>query len=359
MSTIGLQLSDRELQQLLIEAGQSAYLIAPAAAERKIPAIIRRGQELPGVGVLLDLSQSWALRRAVRADQGRPDAYIFTTTGGTFLAPRSVLSRAALRFDALSCENRPGRLGAILRWRERRSLARVRVLIPMSSRRDAAPTRAAFLDRAEAVVVVPPPISDAPASTAAGREPGLVLSYAGSPHKKGLDLIIRAWNSHPDPAARLLVTGIEPEPARAFLSERGLTADHRVEFTGRLPQPAFLQLLDRAEVYLAASRYEDFGSAQLEALNHGCLVASTRSEGPFEAGLVLARVDENLLADKADPAGLARALGYAAGLAPSTRQELTDRIGQQLQPYRRTAVAQVVRQELVPALARLPHLATP
>lgn len=307
---------------------------------------------------LLDLAEAWTLRQSLRrhlAAHPDVDTVIFATTTAALLQPAAVLDRSALRFDALACENRLGWACVLSRLLERRALRHIRVLMPMSASRLPTLGRFRYLQRAEVVLPMPPPLDEADQIEGPDRpphEPGRVLCYAANPVKKGLDTILRAWAlrsaEHP---AQLLIAGIDAAAAAPYLAEHGLPVGADVRFLGRLPQAEFRNELRRAEVYLAASRYEDFGMAQLEAVNLGAVLVSVPSGGPFEAGAILREIDPALLAADDSPPALARALDHALGMGPAARDEVVRAGRGRLAPYLRTALADRIRQRLLPAIA--------
>ena len=61
-----------------------------------------------------------------------------------------------------------------------------------------------------------------------------------------------------------------------------------MELTGMLAADDFAALLGRARVSLSAARWEDFGQAPLQALDHGAALVSAPAGGPFPA-LAVAR----------------------------------------------------------------------
>ncbi len=96
-----------------------------------------------------------------------------------------------------------------------------------------------------------------------------VVAYAADPVKRRLDFILETWQRARRGDETLVVTGIDR------------VADvPGVRFTGRLPPDEFRALLRRARVFVAASRREDFGIAQLEALADGAMLVTTPAPGP-------------------------------------------------------------------------------
>src|SRR5271157_3100933 len=119
-STAGLRRADLQLVESLRRAGASAEL-APARAPRQLPTLM-----------LTDLA--WA--RAARAAAAQtlhgpgppPGAIVYSSTTAALLWPRP----GAIRFDAPSAGNRPGRHGLWQRPLERRRLEQASLLLPWS-----------------------------------------------------------------------------------------------------------------------------------------------------------------------------------------------------------------------------------
>ena len=277
-----------------------------------------------------DLVEALAARRAPRVDAR---VTVFSTVTAALLQRRA--GPYAVRFDAPAALNRQGISGAWQRRAERRALAGARALFPWSAAAgDAAPGTAPR-------VVVPVPIEEA----GGGAERDVdALAYAGDPAKRGLDVVCEAWEAA-RPEARLLVTGIEEERARAWLGRRGIVPPRGIEFAGPVERAEWLALAGRARVFVNASRWEDHGLSQLEALSAGALLVTTPSPGPY-AALPIARE----LAPRLVDADLATAL--AAGLSMPTPEaaDYRDRAAAALAPYRPAAVQRLIAEGVVPAL---------
>jgi hypothetical protein len=179
------------------------------------------------------------------------------------------------------------------------------------------------------VVVVPTPVEPSAGAAAPAPRDVDVLTYAGNPEKKRLDLILTAWAQARRPGERLLVAGIERiEPAEG------------VELAGRLAPDAYRALLRRARVFVAAPRREDYGIAPLEALADGCMLVSAPAPGPYPALDLARRLDPRLVGD--DLAGALRTAlddpspGYGdrarALLAPFGRDAVDRTIGELVLP---------------------------
>ena len=296
---------------------------------------------------LLDLTHAasvrWAVTRALRTVAAR--ALIYAAAGATLLEPAARLRRAAVRFDALAADNRRGRRHVLQRTLERRSLSRAHLLLPFG-----APITwpAAARQTGRPIVALPTPVEGHPA--APERAP-TVVCYAGAPDKKRLDLLIAAWAAAGPPSGHdLLVTGIDRQRGQHFLRRHGIPEPPRVTWCGALEQETYRRLTSRAVAYLAASRFEDYGIAQLEALADGALLVTVASEGPFEALQLARRLNPALVADKPSAAGLARSLRHALSLDAEQCRSYRARARSLLEPYSRDAFRRRLRDEVLPLL---------
>lgn len=266
-STSGLRAADAELAASLRRAGASVVLAA-ALPPRRVRTL-----------ALTDLAWALAARRAAVAGlaQHRPRAVIYSSTTASLLWPRP----GAIRFDAPSAGNRPGRHGLWQRPLEHRRLSRASLLLPWSAGglREA-PLSARGGDRA---LVLPVPVE--PSGPPAPIRDIAAITYAANPLKKGLDRVIAAWTRIRHPDEHLFVAGATP----AELAHAGVALPAEgVHVTGPLPPEDYRALLRRARVFVCAPRREDYGLAQLEALADGCLLVTTPAPGPY-AALPLAR----------------------------------------------------------------------
>lgn len=313
-STVGLRASDAELTASLERAGATVRMAA-ASPPRMVRTL-----------ALTDLAWARAARVATFGALAgeRPGAIIYSTITAALLAP----APGAIRFDALSAQNRPGRHGIWQRPRERTVLARAPLLLPVSEGALAgAPPR-----HAPAIVV---PIIVAPSGSLlppAERDIA-AISYAGNPEKKGLDRILAAWASVRRPDEELLLTGVVSIPPT-----------EGVRVLGTLERSEYRALLRRARIYIAAPRREEYGIAQLEALADGAMLVSTETDSASTyAALALARAADPRLVG-GDIAGAIRAAlddpraDYAATVAPL------------LEPFSAASVDRVVAEQVLPAL---------
>lgn len=314
-STAGLRNADEALLSALRRAGAHAEIVS-AQAPRELRTY-----------ALTDLAWAHAARVAARAGIAahRPRAVVYSTTTAALLWPRP----GAIRYDAPSAANRPGRHGIWQRPLERRRLRAAPLLVPWDARSLAETPR----PHAGAVVV---PVAIEPSVPGGGAARDLAaITYAANPQKKGLDRVLRAWAQVRRDGEELVVAG-----ADLHLGDRP-----GVRAAGRLPPADYRALLRRARVFVTAPRREDYGIAQLEALADGCLLVTTAAPGPY-AALPLARaLDPRLVAD--DDAALAAALRAALD-APA--HDYAQRAAAALVPFSTSAVDAVVREELLPRL---------
>jgi len=312
-STAGLRAADDALAGALRRAGARVE-IAAAHAPRELRTY-----------ALTDLAWAHAARVAARASiaEHAPRAIVYSTTTAALLWPRP----GAIRFDAPSAANRPGRHGVWQRPLEARRLAAAPLLVPW----DAGSLAETPRPHADAVVV---PIAVAPSPQTGAPRDIAAITYAANPQKKGLDRVLRAWAQARTAEEQLVVAGADLK----------LAAVPGVRVAGRLAPAEYRALLRRARVFVTAPRREDYGIAQLEALADGCVLVTTAAPGPY-AALPLARaLDPRLVTDDA---GLATALRAALD-APAP--DYSERALAALAAFSREAVDAVVRDELLPRL---------
>ncbi len=324
-STEGLRIADEQFAESLRRAGASVE-IARASAPAQVRTLM-----------LTDLL--WA--RAARAAAGRalnassPRAVIYSSTTAALLWPRA----GAIRFDATSRGNRPGRHGLWQRPLEHRRLEQAPLLLPLSAQAmDEAPPSAGLHAR---TLVIPIPV-------AASGPPEAVrdiaaITYGANPSKKGLDRVLDAWRrlrGRPgggEPGELVIAGAEQGELIGAGVIRPG---EEGVRVVGRLAPAEYRALLRRARVFVCAPRREDYGTAQLEALADGCMLVTTPSPGPY-AALALARELDGRLVGEDVEAALRAALdepspGYAARaqelLAPFSPQVVDRLVAEQLLP---------------------------
>jgi glycosyltransferase involved in cell wall biosynthesis len=327
-TTPGLRRADAALVDQVRELGHSCDLVPVTVGPL--------GARLRRQVTITDLVEALAARRAGRRLDAR--AAIFSTVTAAFLQRPPAIPHA-IRFDSPAALNRPGASGAWQRARERRAMERATLLLPWG--RLAA--MATPVERES--VVLPVPVEEIPAGP--GRDID-VLAYAGYPDKRGLDILCLAWIEAAHPGERLLIGGVERERALDWLERRGAPVPPGIEWIGPLPRDQWLHRLARARVFVNASRREDHGLAQLEALAAGCALVTVPSPGAYEALPLARRLAPELVAASSSPTDLARSL--RAGLDLRHRDEYAAEARELLLPFRADAVRQVLAERVLPAL---------
>jgi glycosyltransferase involved in cell wall biosynthesis len=317
-TTPGLRRADAALADQVRAAGASCRVvqvrIGAAGALRRNAAVT-------------DLVEGLAARRAARGLDAR--AVIFSTVTASLLQ-RTPAVPWAVRFDSTAALNRPGASGAWQRAREREVLSRAPLLLPWGDE----------IAHATGGIVVRVPVDEV--APAAHRDID-AIAYAGYPHKRGLDVLCEAWGKAARPGERLVIGGIERERGMEWLSRQGLEEPAGVEWRGLVAREEWLTLVARSRVFVNASRREDHGLAQLEALAAGCALVTVPSAGPYEA-LPLARA----LAPELVSQDLAPAL--RAGLDRAEPEAYAAHARELLGPFRAGVVERVVAGSVLPAL---------
>jgi glycosyltransferase involved in cell wall biosynthesis len=177
-----------------------------------------------------------------------------------------------------------------------------------------------------------------------------VVVYAGNPEKKGLALAVDAWSKVAASGWRLQLTGIGAEAGRRHLARHGVAEPPGIEWSGMVAPERYRELLASASVFVSASRHEDYGLAQLEALGAGAALVTLAATGPYPA-LALARsLDSRLVARDASPEQLARALDVALGMADGERASYANRARDLLRPHSREELRRRLQEEVLPVL---------
>ncbi|MGA8363345.1 MAG: glycosyltransferase, partial [Solirubrobacteraceae bacterium] len=277
----------------------------------------------------------WALaaRRAAVAGlaEHTPRAIVYSSTTSALLWPRP----GAIRFDAPSAGNRPGRHGLWQRPLERHRLSQAPLLLPWSPGGLSEVPCAAHAGGRSLVLPVPVEPSGPPAPV----RDIAAIAYAANPLKKGLDRVLCAWARVRRPDEQLYVAGASP----AELARAGITLPAAgIALTGPLPQADYRALLRRARVFVCAPRREDYGLAQLEALADGCQLVSTPAPGPYAALPIARSLDPRLVSDDLD-ASLRTALDDPA-------PDHVARAAAALAAFTRPASDRIASEELLPRL---------
>ncbi len=319
-TTPGLRRADDSLAELVRSAGASCEVARVEVGG--VAGALRRN------AAVTDFVEALAARRAAGALDAR--ALVFSSVTAALLQRRPAVPWA-VRFDSTAALNRPGPSGAWQRARERRVLARAPLLLPWG---DAA-ARAAG-----GGVVLRVPVEEI--AGAPVREVD-AIAYAGYPRKRGLDLLCRAWASAARAGERLVIGGVERSRGLDWLRRCGVDEPPGVEWAGALDRAQWLRRVASARVFVNASRREDHGLAQLEALSAGCLLVTVPSPGPYEALPLARELAPELVSDD-----LGRAL--RAGLDHPDPAGYAGRARELLAPFRADAIARVVAEEVLPAL---------
>jgi glycosyltransferase involved in cell wall biosynthesis len=338
-TTAGWRRVDGELAELLRELGCST---ATASADFRIAGRLRRGM------LATDLVEAAAMRRVLTRAlrRHRPRAIVYSSPQATMLQPlRRLRGATAVRFDEPAVSNRRGPGTGVLHALERRSLARVRLLLPLGIEPSA---EAEMLDVETPMVALPAAIEVSPEPFRA-RAP-VVLAYAGNPAKKGLELVAAAWSRAGAPSWRLVVTGIAREPGVRYLARHGLAEPPGVEWTGLLEPRRYRELLESAAVFLSASRHEDYGLAQLEALGSGAALVTIAPTGPYPALDIARAADARLVAAEASAEALARPLEAALALSDDERAAYARRTAELLRPHSRQELRRRLEERVLPVL---------
>ncbi len=343
-TTQGHQRADRALMSALGKVGVNAVMVT---GDFSLPWPIKR--QVWRSMLTIDLFQAMVLRGAARrgVKRHRPRAILYATSHAAMLQPRRSHGRVGIRFDTPARVSRKGRLFAVEHWLERRQFNRARVLAPWGL--TVHPSIAGTLPRGGTVVPLPIPVAPISDPNASERLP-IVVAYAGNAHKKGLDRVVSAWAQVPPGGRRLLITGVDRAEAVWYLREQGIAEPPGIEWRGKLSPSDHRTLTSRAEIYLAASRYEDYGVAQLEALADGSVLVTTPSPGPFVALPIARELDSRLVADSESAEDLARALRTALEMTDAERDAYRRRADGLLRPFSPACLEQRLRDEVLPAL---------
>jgi Glycosyl transferases group 1 len=335
-STAGLRRADEELRRSLERAGASVA-VARALAPPELPTLM-----------LTDLAWARAARAAARQaltgpGDARPRAIVYSSTTSALLWPRA----GAIRFDAPSAGNRPGRHGLWQRPLERTRLRRAPLLLPWSEGAlGELPADVRTGDRALVLPVAVEPSGTAAAHSRTRTARDLAaVTYAANPSKKGLDRVLAAWRqlraARPSgDGEELAVVGASPQQLAG--AGHALAAEDGVRVLGALPPEDYRALLRRSRVFVCAPRREDYGLAQLEALADGCQLVTTPAPGPYVALPIARTLDPRLVGE--DLAGALRTAleNPIEGYASRAREALA--------PFRREALDRLVAERLLPRL---------
>jgi hypothetical protein len=335
-TTPGLVRSDAAFAQLVRDCGVDC---------RIVPVRIGASGRLRRHPAVTDLVEAVAARRAARDVDGARAVVYSTTTVALLQKPSAPF---AVRFDATAALNRPAGAGsAWQRARERDVLKRARLLLPLNEA-----ATAALPEPHAPVVRLPIPVDDIPPAPERDVD---ACAYAGYPRKRGLELICAAWPQVRPPRGRLVVGGTDRDKALRWLDRCGVPEPDGVEFTGMVPREEWLRTVARSRVFVNASRHEDYGIAQFEALAAGTPVVSVPSPGPYEALPLVRELAPDLVTDDIDARQLTKALEAALAWGEAQRGDYAERAQRLLVPYRADALRDTVATQVLPALGVMPR----
>ncbi len=290
---------------------------------------------------MTDLVEARAARNAASGVEAKVIVYS-TVTAALMQKPSGPY---AVRFDSPAADNRHGVAGTWSRRRELKAFASAFLLLPWGQ----AALKAIPKEAAGVPAIALPVAVEAPSPDAGTAERDVdALAYAGYPEKRGLDVLMQAWQaSGLGDTRRLQVTGIERGRALEWLAKRKIEEPAGVEWPGLMETSQFRDTLSRTRVFVNASRREDHGLSQLEALAAGAALVTVASEGPYEALPIARQLDPRLVA----PGISAQSLGHA--LRAGFEVDLDDyatRAAELLRPYRPDSVKAVFSDQVLPAL---------
>jgi glycosyltransferase involved in cell wall biosynthesis len=347
-TTPGLRRGDDSLADALRRLGCSVAEVSPNYKIRRLLPVSRF------IGVVPDLAQILDARRATTAALKRfqPKCIIYCPWFPSAMQPKSRLGSAtAIRFDSPPSLSRRGRGGAfVLRALERRAFRATGLLLPWGVR--VPENLLAVLPIDARIVALPVPIAAGrPDSDPDSPRSALTVFYAGSnPHKKGLDIALSAWRRAAPATMRLAIAGIEPDVGKRWCNRHRVEVADTVDWVGCLEPEAFRQLLRTCSFYLAASRYEDHGLAQLEALSEGALLVTVPSAGPFEAITLARALPGELVAGEISSQALADALKSAFALPDDVRSTYRTRAQALTAVYSAATLDERLRNQVLPDL---------
>jgi hypothetical protein len=341
--TLGWRINEQEFAASLERLGVSARIV------RRTPALIHR---IPRTYAMSELAEAGAARRALGEGMalGRPRAVVLMSTTAAFFAPIGRLRRrgigVGIRVDCPAAVNRPGMAGLPQRSLERRRLPRASLAIAMGPR-----SAATVAGMAERIVALPAAVA-VPAASVEPRRPPHLLAYCANPDRKGLDRIVRAWEElrYERGDSVLTVTGVAPERALRALRRAGVPPPSAVELPGAIPRQRHLELLRGAAAFVSASRWEEWGMAQLEALAAGVPLVTTPARGAYEAEPIARELAPELVAPGDDPGALAAAMRAALAMDGERRTRYRSEAACLLEPFAPAAVDRVMADRVLPVL---------
>jgi glycosyltransferase involved in cell wall biosynthesis len=328
-TTMGLVHADRAF---------AAQLEAAGATCRIVPVEIGAGAaKLRRTMFLTDTVEAVAARRSARGLDA--DVVVYSTITAALLQPDR--GPYAVRFDGIAATNRPGPGGAWQRRRERGVLERAGLLLASS---EAAAVAAGYGDSA---VVLPLPVLTAPAPAP---DAPVAVAYGADPKKRAVHLLCQAWAAAAPAGARLMIGGIDRERGLRALRKNDVAEPDGVEWLGSVQPDRWRALVAGARVFVNASRFEDWGIAQMEALAAGTPLVTVPSAGPNVALPLARELAPELVASERTAEALAGVLRTGLALDAAARERYAERAAVLLEPYTDESVRRRVAEVVLPRL---------
>jgi L-malate glycosyltransferase len=158
------------------------------------------------------------------------------------------------------------------------------------------------IPRASVIPNVLDPVFLSPVQKKLPNKPFIFLNIASLEHRKGIDILLRAFKRafHADPGFQLIIIGDGPERQELEQLTTYLDLVKLVTYKGICSKEEVAATLDACHVFVFPSRFETFGVSVIEAMARGCPVIVTACGGPeyiveSAQGLVILPENENEL----------------------------------------------------------------
>jgi glycosyltransferase involved in cell wall biosynthesis len=158
--------------------------------------------------------------------------------------------------------------------------------------------------------------------------------------KKGLDILINAWNII-DGNRKLLVIGISERNALRYLTQKKIEVPTNIEFIEQMKREMFLKTLSKSSFLISSGRMEEFGIVVLEALGFRKPVVSTPTIGPRE---LLWEIDKKLISPSFSPKDLAEAI---INLEDLNLQRIKKKIAKVIRNFEYDKVKERFKEEII------------
>jgi hypothetical protein len=274
----------------------------------------------------------------------RPRAIIYSSSHAALLQPRRSM-REAVWLDGPIANMRAGVRNAPIRALERTRQSRLDLAMGMSLQHLEART-APLRCKTRVALHSPVDPSSPEARLPPGLEPPFAVTYVSSPGGKGLDLAVDAWR-RAEPGMPLVVTGITAEAVTAYIGSP-LPATLRV--IGPVSRPMQRAIVRHAAFYVSASRSEQYGIAQLEALADRVRLVSVPSRGVSDQVTLARRLHPMLVAQDVSSESLAISIANAIGMTAQEVSAYQARAADVMSSYSYVSFKRRLEQDVVPLL---------